>query len=157
MKVPKSFVPKKPKELDLEELKKPKGQDKLLEDLVAHEGYLGCDHKKIYDNPLPSEDLDNRGINAKSLRKTLVVQYDSGSITVFQYKSKNALKNNLRQIFEKSSVFYNPRFGATFFGRFLFKNNFAIFVEGGYLFIPRAVKHYRQKGFKQLDYELKAV
>jgi len=157
MKIPKTFVPKNLKEIDL---KNSKNKIKDLESLILDESEVNCSSQTVYEVDINSDDhvietLDEWGFYTKKSKKLILVMYDYYErLVICQYKSAKDLKNNLKPIFEKGMSVQDYS-DIQFTEKFLFKGNVAIFADFFEHTIKDVVKHYRKMGFKQLEYELK--
>jgi len=176
MKIPKTFIPIKPKELDSSKLKEPDKRKTCLEDLVPHHtlGYLFKD-KKIFVKPF-LDDLDNqflkvnkgvktqavkllreRGVDEKAVEKMVLALYNCGHLILIQYRTEADLCANKKELFEKGICHYASPYSLGFCEIFLLKENVTVYPEGTEAFIKGVIKHYKTKGFKQLKYELKEI
>lgn len=174
MKIPRTFIPTKSKEIDVDKLKEPDKRKTHLEDLVPHH-IFGYKNKKIFVKPF-LDDLDNqfvnankgvkiqavkllreRGIDEKAVEKMVIALYNQGHLILIQYKTEADLYANKKGLFEGGIRHYASPYFPGFCEIFLLKENITVYPEGNEAFTKGLIKHYRKQGFKQLDYELKAV
>lgn len=129
-----------------------------LEDFIIDKKIMGCERFSIYDidttNP---EFLHVRGIGPEVVEKAVFANYDESTVLMVQYKTQEDITKNLRKLFKKGILFYENHREGEFIEIFLFKNNIAVYLQGCGDFNKKAAKHYRNLGFKQLEYELKGV
>lgn len=168
MDIPKSFRPEQLKEIDFKDLK---NHMPSIEDLIIDENLLGYNRKEVYELGEKHYDCHwviEKGV-VKAVEKMIMVEYYDDlhrfgqTIFVFQYKTKNGLTNNLRNIFEKG-VKNNSTNKIKFTERFFFKDKISVYLDNfrkddlvDELFVKKARDYYRNLGFKQLDFKLVGV
>ncbi len=129
-----------------------------LEDFIIDKEIMGCERFSIYDIDITNPDfLHVRGIGPEVVEKAVFANYADSTIMLVQYKTQEDLTKNLKQLFKKGILLYENHSKIEFIEIFLFKNNIAVYLQGRDDFNKKAAEHYRNLGFKQLEYELKGV
>lgn len=154
MEVPETFKPKK--------LRKIRERIPCIEDLIIDEPSLGGVKNILKSIWFPV--ITERGINTHFIEKSVMVSYNSfgfgfldSSVLLFQYEDSGTLRGNLKEIFEEGMMYYKKAYKKRFTDIFLFKDNISIYLECNREANEKLRKHYRQLGFKQLDFKLTEV
>lgn len=153
MKLPKTFIPKKVKELNPEDIKifTPGLEDLILGSVngkVCEERIISI----LVSNHLYNAHYSHLGITPYQVSKVAITKYDNDhhNILLIEYTDEKDLINNLEKIYANGSEFLDRWYPVKFMERFLHKNNIAVYINGEQDFIKTAAEHYKKLGFKQI-------
>lgn len=153
MKIPKTFIPKKIKEINPDDIET---TPETLEDLILETvNGMKCDElilSQLVSNHLYNAHYSHLGITPYQISRIAIAKYnkDHHNILLIEYIEKKDILNNLERIYANGSEYLDRWYPVKFMERFLHKNNLAVYINGEKDFIKTAAEHYKKLGFKKI-------